>query len=302
MKNTINYFYNLYPSIINRMNNTYYFNINDEKYIFKQYDRLVNEESAIYELNKRIKDNYFTIIKNKDNTSLTSIDGTLYILLKTNETKQKKLELSDILEFSNMNIYYDMILVRGDWTKLLSEKIDYLEYQLAHIGKKFPLLVDTFSYFVGMAENSISYIKNIKLLYKEENSDNYVISHRRINNNVLCIYDPLNIIIDHKSRDVAEYIKLSFWSNNDNVFLELNKYFSNNFYSIYGMGLLFGRILYPQFYFDMYDGIISGEINEKNVLSIIDRIEEYEDYLEKIYWYLRNYYDIPTIEWLKKNN
>ncbi len=304
MKNIINYFYNLYPDNINKSNNIYYFNIDNVKYLFQLYDRNSSEEKAIYDLNKKICNiyNYYKIVLNKDNVMLTNVDGIIYILLKleNQEYLTKNINLEDIYSFSNMNIYYDKILVRGDWTKLLSEKIDYLEYQLNHIGKKFPLLVDSFSYFIGMAENAISYIKNIKLLYKEDYSDNYVISHRRLNKNISCLYDPLNVIVDHKSRDLAEYIKLSFFINNSNIFLELDKYFSKNYYSIYGMGLLFGRILYPEFYFDIYDGIINGEIEERNVLLMIEKINEYEEYLYKIYWYFKKYYDIPYVEWLKK--
>ena len=170
MKNTINYFYNLYPNNINKSNNIYSFNIDDINYLFRPYDRNSSEEKAIYDLNKKINNiyNYYKIVLNKDNTTLTNVDGNFYILiqLENQEYLQKNIHLEDIYKFSNINIYYDKVLVRGDWTKLLSEKIDYLEYQLSHIGKKYPLLVDSFSYFIGMAENAISYIKNIKLLYK----------------------------------------------------------------------------------------------------------------------------------------
>lgn len=304
MKNTINYFYNLFPNSINKYSNIYYFNIDSIKYVFRPYDRTIQEEKAILDLNKKINNiyEYYKIVVNKDNSILTGVDGKVYILLevKNYENLDEKINLESISNFSNISVYYDKILVRGDWTKLLSEKIDYLEYQLAYIGKKYPLLVDSFSYYVGIAENAISYIKNIKLLFNEDYSDNYVVSHRRICKNVFCLYDPLNIIIDHKSRDIAEYIKLSFFTNNIDIFSELDKYFSKNYYSTYGIGLLFGRVLYPEFYFDMYDDIINGELDEKKILLIVGKSDEYEAYLEKIYLYLKKYYDIPYIEWLKK--
>ena len=66
------------------------------------------------------------------------------------------------------------------------------------------------------------------------------------------------------------------------------------------MRILFARIIYPSFYFKLYDEILSKKKEEKELNSIIKRIDEYELYLSNIYLYLRKYYDIPMIEWLKK--
>ena len=85
-----------------------------------------------------------------------------------------------------------------------------------------------------------------------------------------------------------------------NIFKELNEYFYYNYYSLYGIRILFSRILYPSFYFILYDEIISNKKEEKELNKIISRINDYEVYLYNIYLYLRKHYDIPTIEWLKK--
>ena len=148
-----------------------------------------------------------------------------------------------------------------------------------------------------MAENAISYLVNTKLELKPTNSDQKVVAH---NNLMEPLTDPSNLILDHKARDVAEYIKLSFWSNNKNIFKELDEYFYYNYYSPYGIRVLFSRILYPSFYFNLYDEIIQGKKEEKELNKIINRITDYEIYLYNIYIYLRKYYDIPSIEWLKK--
>ena len=67
------------------------------------------------------------------------------------------------------------------------------------------------------------------------------------------------------------------------------------------MSLLVARILYPSFYFELYDEIIQGLINESTILKITSRINEYEDYLNDIINYLHKYYAIYDINWLKKN-
>ena len=65
-----------------------------------------------------------------------------------------------------------------------------------------------------MAENAISYINNTISNLKMEKSDVGVLSHDRfkLDDTVYSLYDPQNIIIDHKARDLAEYIKISFVS------------------------------------------------------------------------------------------
>ena len=98
----------------------------------------------------------------------------------------------------------------------------------------------------------------------------------------------------------AEYIKYSFFNNNQNIFNELNEYFYHNYYSPYGIRVLFSRILYPSFYFNTYDKIISGKVEEQELNKIISKINNYEIYLYNIYLYLKKYYNIPSVEWLKK--
>ena len=175
--------------------------------------------------------------------------------------------------------------------------IDYYESQIGQNEKKYPLIRESFDYFIGLGENAISYLVNTKKEIQKEINDNKVLSHNNLYNS---LYDPLNIIIDHKSRDIAEYIKISFFNNNKNIFKELDEYFFYNRYSLYGIRVLYARIIYPSFYFKLYDEIFREKKEEKELNEIINRINEYEIYLKDIYLYLNKYYNIPNIEWLKK--
>ena len=76
-----------------------------------------------------------------------------------------------------------------------------------------------------MGENAISYLVNTKKEVKPNFYDKKVLSHNNLYNS---LFDPLNIILDHKARDLAEYIKLSFFNNNQNIFKELDEYFYYN--------------------------------------------------------------------------
>ncbi len=303
MKNNIMYYYNLRIDNITQNNNNYYFTINNDNYCFTIYTRDIKESDAIYKLNKyMLSSNILVheIIPNKDNYVVTIINNIPYILYKIYINKNKKLTINELTYLSNYTYQVDKILTRNNWNILWSNKIDYFEYQINQMGKKYPILVDTFAYFTGLAENAISYVKYTTLETQIETSDNPVISHRKINNTTQSLYNPLNIILDHKSRDIAEYIKLSFLNKNTNIYQELDSYFSNNYYSEYGLRLLYARIIYPSFYFDMYEQIIQGLRKESDLLNIVTLLDDYELYLKEMYYYLKKYHNIPEIDWITK--
>lgn len=303
MKNNIMYYYNLRIDNITQNNNNYYFTINNDNYCFTIYTRDIKESDEIYKLNKyMLSSNILVheIIPNKDNYVVTIINNIPYILYKIYINKNKKLTINELTYLSNYTYQVDKILTRNNWNVLWSNKIDYFEYQINQMGKKYPILVDTFAYFTGLAENAISYVKYTTLETQIETSDNPVISHRKINNTIQSLYNPLNIILDHKSRDIAEYIKLSFLNKNTNIYQELDSYFSNNYYSEYGLRLLYARIIYPSFYFDMYEQIIQGLRKESDLLNIVSLLDDYELYLKEMYYYLKKYHNIPEIDWITK--
>lgn len=303
MKNNIMYYYNLRIDNITQNNNNYYFTINNDNYCFTIYTRDIKESNEIYKLNKyMLSSNILVheIIPNKDNYVVTIINNIPYILYKIYINKNKKLTINELTYLSNYTYQVDKILTRNNWNILWSTKIDYFEYQINQMGKKYPILVDTFAYFTGLAENAISYVKYTTLETQMETSDNPVISHRKINNNIEPLYNPLNIILDHKSRDIAEYIKLSFLNKNTNIYQELDSYFSSNYYSEYGLRLLYARIIYPSFYFDMYEQIIQGLRKESDLLNIVSLLDDYELYLKEMYYYLKKYHNIPEIDWITK--
>lgn len=301
MKNNIIYYYNIEVSNLVKNGNYYSFYFNGDRYEFNIYTRDFKEENDILKLNKFMVENNILvheIIPNKNGNIVSIVDNVPYALYKVYINKDKKITLDELTFMSQYDVVGVDSLKRNEWDTLWGTRIDYLEYQINQMGKKYPILVDSFSYFVGMAENAISYVKNTIIETKKEKLDKDVISHSKVYDSINSIYDPLNIIIDHKSRDVSEYIKASFFLNNKKIFEELDIYFSKNYYSFYGIRLLFGRVVYPSFYFDLYDNVILGNVKESEILNITSRTVEYEAYLREIYYYLRKFYNIPMIDWL----
>lgn len=305
MKNNIIYYYNIYINNLYQTNNYFYFYLNNQKYELTIYTKDIKKQKEIYQLNqKMLIANILVneIIPNKDNNIVTIINNIPYILCKINVNEEKEITLQELTLYTNYRLEYSNLLKRDNWNILWSKKIDYFEYQINQMGKKYPILVDTFAYYIGLAENAISYVKNTLTEAQKEPTDFDVISREKININdkIKAIYNPLNIVIDHKARDIAEYIKISFFKNNNNIINELDQYFKKNFMSYYGMRLLFARVLYPSYYFELYEQIIQGNKSEEEILNITSKTNEYEEYLNIIFNYLNNYYNLPEIEWLKK--
>lgn len=296
MKNIIEYYYNLRIDELRNSNDVYYFDLKNNHFIFKPFFGNINKCYDIYKLNNIISNklNIDNIIPNKFNNPLTKINDIYYILILNKSKVSLSLPIISNMALTNINI---TSLERNKWELLWEDKIDYYELQIGENEKKYPLIRESFDYFIGMAENAISYLVNTKLELSPTISDQKVVSHSDIR---ASLTDPANLILDHKARDVAEYIKISFWNNNKNIFKELDEYFYYNYYSFYGIRILFSRILYPSFYFNLYDEIMRDKKEEKELNNIINGINEYEMYLYNVYLYLRKYYDIPEIEWLKK--
>lgn len=299
MKNFIKFFYNMKVTNTNFINNYYEFNHNNNYY--RLY--MLNEEyniynyNNIYTINKELINNTLMseIILNKDKNIITTYHNINYILLKINCNINKNITLEEIDYLSKVKIVNNN---KSNWGLLWSKKIDYLEELISENGKKYPQVVNSFNYFIGLSENAISYYNNIDI----DNNMMHYISHKRLKptDKVDSLYNPLNIIYDYRVRDVAEYIKNSFWTDNHNIYNELNNYLYKNNLSLNEVKLLISRVLFPSFYFDLYEDIFNYNKDEKILNNIISRIDEYEEYLNSIIIYFKRFYPIDEIEWLKK--
>jgi len=297
MNNFIEYFYGI--KIDKVIYNDKYYSFIYNGFVYRLY--IYNDEPRgvkfLYDTNRMLVGNTLMseIIINRNNDILSSYNGFVYILIKIYANVNKVISLDEISFLSN-SMYKENINV--NWGVLWSNKIDYLEDLINENGKKYPLIVDSFNYFVGMAENAISYFNTIDI----DSGYKYVVSHKiiRWDDTVEVLYNPMNIIFDFRVRDVAEYIKNSFFNKNYNVFEELVNYLRKNYLSLTEVKLLISRLLYPSFYFEMYEDILINNKEEKIILDVISRLDEYEDYMGKVISFFKINYDIEEIGWLKK--
>lgn len=296
MNNFLEYFYNIKVNKI--IFNKNYYSFIYQGYIYKLY--VVNENiniNFLVNLNKRLLESTLVsqIVINKENNYISYYNNNRYLLIKIFVNLNKKISLSELCYFDDLLYTKDINI---NWGILWSKKVDYLENLINENGKKYPLIVDSFNYFVGMTENAISYYNNILI----PKNYSYYISHKNINFNdsVEAIYNPLNIIFDYKARDIAEYIKNSFFVDSSNIFNELDLLLNKKYLTLIDIKLVVARILYPSFYFNLYENILIDNQDEKILVNIINKLNDYEIYLASIINYFARYYDIEEIAWLKR--
>lgn len=308
MKNAINYYYDIYVNDIVKTEKDYYFYHNNEEYHFVIFNRPLDDIKPLYELNVEML-NYnvlsHKIILNKNNEILTTLNDVHYMLIKNCNYKNKFVFINDLVYLQKKTAYikYNDELLRNNWVKMWSDKIDYYEYQISQFGKKYPILCDSLSYYIGMGENAISYLKNNYKMENDFDKNSLVVSHKRINvvEGSFEFYNPLNYIIDSRVRDVSEYIKNRFFYQNLN-FYEIRTYMDYASFDKNEYIMLFSRLLFPTYYFDVYDDIINNNLKEEKIISIINKNELYEQFLVIVYNYIvkeKNIF-IEPIEWLIK--
>ena len=303
MKNIIEYYYNLHPKEIIKKDNKYIFQYNNDNYVLEKYNRPIEDIKPLYELNKKMIEKgilVHEIILNKNNEELTYIKDEYYVLMVVVMNLDIKMGLNDILYITNNTIGIDSnkLLLRSNWVELWETKNDYIEDQISEVGKKYPNLSKYINYYIGLAENAILYVKNA---YQVKEDEFLSVSHRRVYDNIYDLYNPLELIYDHRVRDVAEYIKLEFFKDND-AFNIIKTYLNNNYLTYKELLLLYGRLLYPSYFFDLYDDIVNLNLDEEKIEKYILKADDYEIFLKQVYEYMITRYRIyiPEIEWIIK--
>lgn len=292
MKNAIIYFYNLKINEVHQNKKYYWFEIDKQIYhLYKTENNNIDELIQIvnYLVSNNIK--CHLPVSNNQNTIITNINGINYILFKIQIRSKESIIINDLLKINNIKIDYKEIK-RPSWYDLWTNKIDYLELQISEFGKKYPELRKSFPYFCGLAETAIQLLEIIKV-------DEYKIEHKNIEKDEKLedFLNPLNMIIDLKTRDIAEYLKTNY--NHISSIEDIKyiiKYFKLNNEEI---KLLFARTLFPNYYFNTFEEIIAEEKEEKSINQYIDEVEKKEHLLKIFYSFIKQTIDFPIIEYLE---
>lgn len=299
MKNHLEYFYKISVDKIIKTNNNYKFVLEDDEYLITPYKKNKDQLTQMLKIIKIL--NGFNLLLHEIVYSInkqvtTNYNNQDYILLKLNIDNNNPIALPDI---TYLNHIESDKTKENKWLNLWTSKVDYVEHQFSELGNKFPIVSEYFTYYMGLAENAISYLNNTISTVLPTLYDKDCICHFRVSvtDTLIDFYNPLNMTIDHKVRDLSEYLKTCFF-NKINYTNELQQYFKYNILSEYGVRLLFSRLLFPTYFFDLYDDIIEQKKEEKDIFSIVNLSEEYEVFLSDIFCYINSYITIPKINWL----
>ncbi len=302
MRESIKYYYDIYPEEIFHLDNGCYFFYDDIKYYFVFYDRdpkeidfLVKISNDLYNRNVLVD----TFISNRNGEFYVVIDSVIYVMLRVNSIESDVYDLSDIVYFNNLIVSNNIRSIDSNWASLWCKKIDDFEEAIGELNLEYPLILESYDYYVGLAENAVSYFLNATMM-SDFGSSKLTINHKRIPVKTYSgfINNPLNFTIDYEVRDVAEYIKVKFFNGSIN-YDEVEDLIMNGNYSSSSLAILFSRLLYPSYYFDTVNLIISLDHSESEVLGYISKCAMYEDFLLDIYNLISKRANIPPVTWLR---
>lgn len=176
----------------------------------------------------------------------------------------------------------------GEWRALWEKRLDQLEKfwqgRLAnHPVTSFEkLFIDSFPYYLGLAENAIQYVVDTELDDEPQLADAATICQQRFTpqtwQRTKRLKVPVEWVYDHASRDLAEWIRHTYEESGNEaeeiIMQFLQDYESEGPLSAFGWRLLFARLLFPLRYFETVEGYYLSRNEEQKSI--------YQDHLEKI--------------------
>jgi len=299
MKKYIEYYYNLYIEQISFDSSKYYILSNNKKYILKKINREFDIDGY-----KRIKNAlnkykyFFNIVYNKYGNLVTTINNEQYVLLSLTNIPNETISIYDIK--NDMHIRNNIVSnFREEWIKKWEQKIDYFEELLTNKKEFYSELYPVFQYYIGIGEETIMYLKSIN----DKHDDLPTIQHYRLRlcSDLYYYYDPTNVVIDHCSRDIAEYIKSMIISHNniDEFIVILDEYLNSHIFSNHDIKMMYARILFPTFFFDYIEEIemhSKKEVKEKELARTLEKtVLCYENGIRCLNTFFREKYNISII-------
>lgn len=283
MENILNYYYQL--NIINIKKKDYYYLLTTdeyEQYIFNEIiDSNELKENLDYLNNTNVL--YDLLILTKEGNITINYNDKEYALFKVRNN-----ENLNILSFSNL-----ITTGKLKWGTLWSNRVDYYLEQIAEVveQKEIKYAMD---YYISLAEIAISYFNTLSEIYNE-NTLTFTLSHHIVTSPVdkYMFYNPSNMCFDLSVRDIAEYIKESFFNDiltNYEILSLIDKINLNESLANY----LLVRLIYPSYIFKLYDIFIETKELNKKFYEYMKKSREYETLLSTIYNKLKLKYSIKA--------
>lgn len=201
----------------------------------------------------------------------------------------------------------------GLWRELWIKKLTSFEQRINHEStskqnKYYRLLVDIFPYIIGLSENAIQYLQESETDKRFHQSDQGVFGFRRYYDHLL---NPIiwtdDLVYDHPTRDLAEYIRYQFLKDNINpreLSLFLKEYQEVRPLSIFSWRLLYARLTYPIHFFDLIEDSFNEQNDDrhhKELKQLVIKQRVFEKRLGQLFDWMNvdvREYDLPLLQWL----
>ena len=295
MKDVINYYYDL---VIDRIyeNNSKYFFYEDNKYYIIECingNKLKKLNALIEELfNNKIV--VSKIIETKNKKYSFTYKNQEYVIVMMPIIESTSVNLKDILKYNiNINDKFDFIKVNE--IENMKNIVDYYEEVMSGYREEYMLIQTYFNYYVGLAENSISYLNDIS-----DSSDIvYSISHDHINK---CIEGELadisNITYNYRMKDIASYIRYKI-INKEEWVREIEWFFNSFKLNDFDYKFIYSNVIFPSYFFDLIKLIINDKVSEEEIKKYTDNITYIEKEYNRLYNIICKYNKIVKIDWIK---
>ena len=283
MKDAIYYYYNFLDIDTKESENILFFYSGNNNYALVPLERNPKELFAIIKCSVELTNLGFKchkIIINRFNKPFSQINNNNYVLLELVGDLKRRIDIFEIVNNSKKYVINPKYSHKYslNWADLWKRKVDYLENQMKSFGNNYPKILGNFSYYIGLAENAIIFYNHLS----SDSKAQLTLSHRRVFfPNVWLNYgNPLSFVFDDPVRDYAEYIKSVFFYEsvksgyeNFDLLLKIKKMNGNS------LSLLLARLMFPSYYFDVFDDIIQNRKADKNLITIVEKSSEYERFL-----------------------
>ena len=287
MKDLLRYYYDMDVNSVESNENIYHFKYNDYTYYFVPFNRNLKELSSIMNLGLKCFNSH-KIIQNKFENYISVFNENEYILLKIIKLPNLVIDFTTLV--NNCSTYLINNDDSNNWSILWQKKVDYLEKQIRMLGNGKVDLINSFSYYVGLAENAISFYNNI-------GEQKHILSlqhHRIFYPNIWLNYgNPLSFIVDYPERDIAESLKYTFfYGSEDQAYVDFIYLYKINKLNKFSWKLLLSRLLYPTYYFDLFENMLVKGLSSKKLLVIISKVDNYEKFLGYCYTIINKRFEI----------
>lgn len=263
----------------------------------KNENELIELNNFIINVDETLFKRGVRIIPSRDNRLSVESEFSKVSLVAVNKFN---ISINDLLfmhrQYSSTNNvnYSSLSAIKEIWIN----KVDMIENKILPSLKIDNFLFEKINsliiYSLELGENAIEYIQDIILDF-DEKIEEVTLSHKRFNKfDSYELLNPFNLIVDSPMRDIADLYNIDI-INQNNLEQVLNSY---NL-SIKSASLLFSRILFPSFLFDLLEEqyVTRGDIR-KELLDYYNNLEVKIDKIKYIHKYLVDRYGIRPLNWL----